>query len=719
MPRKFLGGSIRRAASRRVSPALDRLEPRTLLSGGTPHDGFLDVVFVSDGYSDMAAFHADVEKSIDRLLKYEPYKSRKEQFRFQSLENTQWLNIGFAGSSLRAGWNLIEQVVADAGISADYVTVITDLPGSFGGVSTSNDRYVVVTRETAGYYVQAHELGHAIAGLSDEYLSGGAFDQPLDQKVYDGNRYAGSPPAAEWADLVAPDEYALGVGDATNWYRPSHKSLMNVNGGGGYNVPSLLKINESLDYWAGPLADNQAPTVKFKTLANGAAVDGVAKIPLELNDDFGVVRTQLWVDGKLARNSFEAPYDLIWTTGSVPLGTHRLLVKAFDNVGNVGVTPEITVNLTRGSDFDIVEPKAGSTLSMRSKDEFEVALATRFSRFSSLELLINGQLVGSVYPVPTDWRFTPKFGWLDEGKNTLTIIASDYSTGEEVYRDTISVIAKRPEPLYVDFADPKLGFDPLSGIVALPVLVSSGKVTRVEFSVDDVSVAVDEKAPFSFSLDTRKYKDGRHSLGLKASGAADDFLYAFELDFSNNTGKPVVTMAAPAANATLTGLVAVKTQVRTGYVQWVKLYVDGKLASTSWNSPFGFKLDTRKWKDGKHTLKLLASGPKGTSQVSRAVVFRNAADRVAPVVTLSAPKNNASFGAGGLHISGRATDNTSVARVELFVDDSKIATSTKAQYQFHVMLANLKKGRHKVRVRAIDATGNIGQSRVIYVNKTV
>ena len=79
-------------------------------------------------------------------------------------------------------------------------------------------------------------------------------------------------------------------------------------------------------------------------------------VATSLTDNRSVIIAQLWVDGQLARTSWQAPFTLDWTTGHTPIGTHTLLVRALDASGNIGVSDPVQVNLTSGADIQIVSP---------------------------------------------------------------------------------------------------------------------------------------------------------------------------------------------------------------------------------------------------------------------------------------------------------------------------------------------------------------------------
>ena len=322
----------------RCSPVFDTLEARSLLSIGLPGDGILDITFIGDKYTDMGQFHNDVQSVSTALLSYEPFKSRADQIHVNDVDNTVSLGSHRDPTMdrlLYVDHNITTSIVVASGVPTDVIGVLVNDPvyGGAGGVEA-----VSYNGPQMGE-VFIHEFGHTFGRLYDEYLYGTT--SPLDDKIHgldygkeEGNVYAGTPPAAAWGSLVAPDEYFLGAG-IDNWYRTSLHSIMSGLGS-GFNAVSQLQIASEIDYWAGPSTDHQAPTAAIIGLNNGDSVSGVVPVATSLTDNRSVIIAQLWVDGQLARSSWQAPFTLDWTTGQTAIGTHTLLVRAFDASGNIG-----------------------------------------------------------------------------------------------------------------------------------------------------------------------------------------------------------------------------------------------------------------------------------------------------------------------------------------------------------------------------------------------
>jgi hypothetical protein len=92
-------------------------------------------------------------------------------------------------------------------------------------------------------------------------------------------------------------------------------------------------------------------------------------------------------------------------------------------------------------------------------------------------------------------------------------------------------------------------------------------------------------------------------------------------------------------------------------------------------------------------------------------------DTTPPVVSILSPSED-SLMSGMVPVDVAANDNVGVARVELFVDAERIASTTTPPYQFVVDAAALSPGAHKLRAVAYDSSGNVASSKLRKVSFT-
>jgi thermitase len=88
--------------------------------------------------------------------------------------------------------------------------------------------------------------------------------------------------------------------------------------------------------------DLAPPTVSITAPNSGVAVTGTVNVEVVANDNVGVVRNELYVDGVLKASSTSAPFTLKWNTRKAAAGMHVLECRAYDLAGNMGNSSSVT-----------------------------------------------------------------------------------------------------------------------------------------------------------------------------------------------------------------------------------------------------------------------------------------------------------------------------------------------------------------------------------------
>jgi len=89
-------------------------------------------------------------------------------------------------------------------------------------------------------------------------------------------------------------------------------------------------------------------------------------------------------------------------------------------------------------------------------------------------------------------------------------------------------------------------------------------------------------------------------------------------------------------------------------------------------------------------------------------------DTQAPAASISAPVANSTV-SGLVSVNVGASDNTGVAKVELWVNGKLLATDTAAPYGFSWDSKTAANGNSSLEARAYDAAGNLGSSGTVAV----
>ncbi|MGX4642360.1 S8 family serine peptidase [Massilia sp. SYSU DXS3249] len=101
--------------------------------------------------------------------------------------------------------------------------------------------------------------------------------------------------------------------------------------------------------------------------------------------------------------------------------------------------------------------------------------------------------------------------------------------------------------------------------------------------------------------------------------------------------------------------------------------------------------------------------------VSAAQAYANTVDTSAPLASIAAPLGSSTV-SGSVPVSVNASDNVGVARVDLKVNGTVVATDSAAPYSFSWNSTGVANGMASLVAVAIDAAGNAGASGAVAVN---
>jgi hypothetical protein len=223
-------------------------------------------------------------------------------------------------------------------------------------------------------------------------------------------------------------------------------------------------------------------------------------------------------------------------------------------------------------------------------------------------------------------------------------------------------------------------------------------------------------AIWSYPLDTSPLTNGAHTLAARASDGSGnvsaDVTRAFLVDQgATDTTKPVVTITSPTSGATLTGVATVTgTALDNISVAKVEVRVDaGAYASATGTTSWTYSLNAAPLADGTHTLTVRTTDTSGnvSDEVSCPfTISHTSADTTKPVVTITIPGSGLTVG-GVLSVTGTASDNVSVATVQVKIDGGDYANATgTTSWTYTLDTTTLGAGTHTVTARATDGSAN-------------
>lgn len=239
-------------------------------------------------------------------------------------------------------------------VQADVVVVVTNDLHGLGRAFAASAVALFARPSDSVETTLGHELGHAVAGLADEYFA-------LDNAPPYQGPEPGSPNvtvattlgALKWAEFVRPGtqlptvEGAPGVGlfEGARYrrrgvYRPSYQCLMRGP------APVFCAVCASaMQARIATLSASPRPSrPEITSPRPGATLTGQTVVAFSFSDSARVDSARLIVDGSPAGVSMTlAPFELIFDADALPAGRHRIAVEISLADGGRVTTPEIEV----------------------------------------------------------------------------------------------------------------------------------------------------------------------------------------------------------------------------------------------------------------------------------------------------------------------------------------------------------------------------------------
>ncbi len=237
---------------------------------------------------------------------------------------------------------------------------------------------------------------------------------------------------------------------------------------------------------------------------------------------------------------------------------------------------------------------------------------------------------------------------------------------------------------------------------------TKGPVARVDFVVNGKVLWRDHRAPFAFAGDrgwnTLAFKNGRYALQLRAYGT-DGGRATRALTVHVRNRRFELTTAGLRPGRLVKGVVRLRASIRGADSNGLRAYVDGRLLATDRRAPFAVRWDTRRLRDGVHTLDLRTRAADGRTAHRR---FRV---RVANVPPKPKPQVVGGTLEDGQTVAGvvdwKVFVKRPVLRVEFLVDGAPVGSSAAAPYGIAWDSASVAPGPHRLEARVVAAGGTV------------
>ena len=268
-----------------------------------------------------------------------------------------------------------------------------------------------------------------------------------------------------------------------------------------------------------------------------------------------------------------------------------------------------------------VTPGAGATISGSINQSS--ACEVRGSNIRRVRFFLGSTALNTEGESPWNCNLdTRKFS---DGSHTLKAVAYDSAGASRSTQISVN-IRNSTSSGSVSFKTPAAN-GTLSGSISASSAceVVGSNIKGVQFYLDGTALNKEGSAPWNCDIDTTKFADGAHTLKAVAtysdgkSGSAQ-----IPVAIKNGSSAPSsssVSFKTPAANGTLSGSISASSacEVVGSNIKGVQFYLDGTALNKEGSAPWNCDIDTRKFADGAHTLKAVATysdGKSGSAQIA-------------------------------------------------------------------------------------------------------
>ena len=380
--------------------------------------------------------------------------------------------------------------------------------------------------------------------------------------------------------------------------------------------------------------DLTPPSVSITAPASGASLTGQVTVEAQAIDNVGVGSVSFSVDGLPIGVITIAPYQATWNTANITNGTHILVARAVDGVGNA-TQAAITVSTSNGSGDTtppvpvFVSPVATETLS----GSFTVELtATDNLGVVSVQIQVDNDS-----PIAPDlappYTFSLNTLCMTNAQHTITAMATDAAGNVGTAQITINVYNTDdvcPPRLTVNY--PTSGATLTGSILIQATATDNVGVSEVYARLDtdyNNKISSDTSAPYNLPWNTATAANGSHWLYVFARDAhGNSASVSVSVNLQNtgptpDTTPPQISITSPADGDRVpksTKQVGVLVNALDNVaVLRVELYADGALAATSTSAPFTTTWSLRNVSRGQHTLQCKAYDAAGNMGVSASI----------------------------------------------------------------------------------------------------
>lgn len=365
-------------------------------------------------------------------------------------------------------------------------------------------------------------------------------------------------------------------------------------------------------------ADRTPPVVNLSSSQTGT-VQGMVLFTAVATDNTRVQRVELYINGNLASSDQDSPYEYQWDSSKATTGNYSFLAKAFDPIGNSGLSN--VINLSIPTKVSIVSPAAESYI-VGVFTDFIASFADPI--LGNVNLYIDGNYKAATeVTVPTGGPVKVNYNWDTSAYPQLTqhdiMITAATAKDQILSSGTVKVYVDNRSG---DSVPPTVTLTASTSRVIAGELVTlyakatdNTGISRVEFYKNDSLTATLSKAPYNYVWNTAGQSVGVYSFVAKAYDLAGNVTTSNQMNVNIAT---TVTIIYPKNGQVVSGVINKFTaQFGDPVSGYVYLFIDNNLmASKSVGATTGPVTLDYNWNTASH--------PNGSTHLVRIRAYTDA-----------------------------------------------------------------------------------------------
>jgi len=478
---------------------------------------------------------------------------------------------------------------------------------SFGDGATSTERNPAHTYAAAGRYTVKLTATDLASGISAVVLRAVSVDTVAPTVSVDesGNHGTITLLAAATDDVgIAKVEFyidgALKGTDTSEPYLVSLNSATLADGNHAlvakaYDLAGNVGTSNSRQF----AVDNTPPTVA----AAESGSTGTITLTAVASDAIGVTRVEFYIDDVLKGTAYPSMYSVTTNSAQLSNGSHSLVAKAYDAVGNVGISNAFPFTT---SNPDTTPPTVTAAASADGAALTLSATASDLNGIDRVEFYVDNVLKGTDSTAP--YAITIDAATLSSGYHTL--IAKAYDPSQNVGTSSGVYFNNTPPPTPDNFP-----------LVITPSTVPFGTNFQVSWTVANATSCVGSATIGGVAASLQGWTGSTSPYSPRYVTANVPGPYVLRLTCTNAAGS--ATSAAATVNVTprltasesgATGVITLSAALAGGTATKVEFHVDNVLKGSDTTSPYSITLNAATLATGEHTL--VAKAYDGTNLIA-------------------------------------------------------------------------------------------------------